>query len=583
MEAAKRGQRNMVIKGFVQMGKTKYYTNIALYFIYMKRMSVCIIFNNYQIDIKTWINRLSMLIATSLKEMALPGPHSEEETVNHLLDILLSRSGDQQKRKISTILCNVSSMKKFQKGLKRRRMLYIVDESDALAVNPVREKRIAQRRTLITTLFNNRRCWGTIRVTATLQSHYVVEDFTPVYCKQISILPYNRDHVTFGHMLFRLNPLENYMSLGNKGVLSDPAKEEICEIINKEISISKKLKRVPVGYIVLSRITQKHNYVANAVAKFFPKTTFIIVNNGFVRISYPGGNPHPKRVIREREQQTLQENLYHLQKERHSMIIIIGCAMISRGQSLRSEVPQFQSYRDVIYAQFCIISVSQTKDNSNLIQTVLRAGGIFPQQDHLFDGIRVYTDQNVINNIRATLEWDVQCINNILLPENGEKDVRTVLPPLMEDLYFDTQDSNDKLRKMAKYAPPKVCDGDFTYLTTESYNPRDPVIEELDEHEKYFRIWSRPRCKLMISRVLKNIDPNKVYRMSLFKKFIQCTTNTKNVETFIHNMTRPHSRNGNGTLLVIKSQGGNATGGTVQFNPQLVGVYKKWFKGEGDH
>lgn len=420
--------------GSVQSGKTKFFTNLALRNIFTRKCHSIVILNNFVCDRISWCDRFQRIIRESVKFHKNVMSESERLMIEYVVIISADMTSahmqsciDSVIPKIFVLLGNISTLEKFKNVCKNRNKqndLYtIVDESDNLST----EKSKCKRATAIHDIIDL--SIASCRITATSYSHWMLHERNPLYCENVVKLDVSSDHVSFGHPKFQLNVIEDVYLGNDKNKLSAENIDEIVSIIETEISNSENIGRLPVGMINISTYTAKHKYIRKLIKKYFPQTTFVNIYDSKIVVNYPEDSDLIIFKQHLRETMSLQQNLDFIRRETeehgvHKLVIIIGCNQISRGQSPRSEVDNYRSYSGIIYAQFLIFAAATSKVTDGLVQSVLRPGGIFKKQDHNFDGIRVYTTSDIIENLSVAMAW-----NDTSLLEFGKKEnvgLRTV-------------------------------------------------------------------------------------------------------------------------------------------------------------
>jgi len=471
-------KEHIVVMGAVQSGKTKMMTQVGLYGISHYGMSSNIIVNNYQIDKESFIARLTRLIGNYSDQLCLkPGVRPFAVTMA-LLKRLVDPDSLKEGPKIRPTLCNNTQLKKCFLTCDEEDFITIADESDLTAVNEKDAPR-NMRGKIIEEMILHPNCAGSIRVSATIQAHLTVDDTVPVKCGNIFVMPDNDCHVSYGSDKFKLVATENDFHLSKSCRYSPSQKRELFKLISFRSDYVRVMGHVPVFLFMLTRTIKEQEYIKDLLNnKYGMEAVFVVVNNGKIRVDHPGESDFNYKLDKS---MTLQDILREISETDMTgkMVMIIGDAMLGRGQSPRSEIDNFISFKDIIFAQTSFVACSTTTCVDNLLQKTLRIGGIFPEWERNdFPPLHVYTSQNIINNVDIIMDWNRECIKMIKNPENADKLARDILPPIEPRLYFNPQDPKDKLRKVSRKAPRVVKKGDQVYLTSESYENRADLGSE---------------------------------------------------------------------------------------------------------
>lgn len=429
---------NIQIIGRVQSGKTKMSTDLALRILFEKGSNVAYVLNNFKMDKLSWEDRFMRLVGNynrhsknleELKSKMAKYVVFFDCTCN--IGILGNLINESSYPKIFVFLGNSKTVKKFNQMYKKinRNLYTIIDESDALCVSNG-SKIVARELHKLMELSQ-----GSSRITATPNAHIILKEKNFLYCRNVYITQTTFDHVSYGHPKFEIIQTKNnlFLSGGKRDelpVYEDDQIDEITDIIYDEMCISETIGRVPIGFINVTYLTDQHNYIVELVQEYFPDTTFVCIYKSEITIKYSRETNLTEEEITERKTQSLQQNMSYLQEEietglyDHSLILLVGSNQITRGQSPRSEVSNYRSYRDIIYAQFMICASSGNKANDSLVQTMLRVGGVFKGQDEHFDGVRLYTTKDMKDNLDITMDWIERSILEFSKEEN--KDLKTL-------------------------------------------------------------------------------------------------------------------------------------------------------------
>lgn len=423
-------ESNTLIVGRVQEGKTKVCMDLALRVLFEKKWSVLCILNNFTNDLLSWQGRFIRLM-------------NEYENMGSVDDHVVYVKNTNEKKltsyingkpKIYVILGNSYNGQKFNYALDHRlydRGLYvIVDESDSLMVSSTKKKVCCE---ILNTLSKSK---GSAWITATPNSHLVIQsNELSLKCSDVLEMPRNENHVSYGHPKFIINEIPyDFYSSNKKGIglqnTNSPEDVELFYIIRNEFILSKRLNRVCIGFINITSFCGVHNRIVNKIKRWCSKATFICVYDSKIKVVYGKEHNLSYSTIRSREKMSLQKNMEFLQTEHnnknyeHEIVFIIGSKQISRGQSPRSEVDHFSSFKDIWYAQFIIYACTSVKPTDELIQNVFRIGGIFPgYENDEFVGLNVYVTEKISKQLDISMQWFNESMENFKDPENKDEPV----------------------------------------------------------------------------------------------------------------------------------------------------------------
>lgn len=577
-------RKSIFLKGNVQSGKTGTMTKLALYELFFNKHSICIILNNQTIDFKTWCERFKKNIASALSKTEF----NEESDIEELFEQLINTKGTPYYLKITPIICNTTALEKYLKRKQKNKSIIIIDESDSLAVVPEEHNKIAKRRNQIMSIHEKETTSYTLRVTATMYEHFVTKDeISEVLCGDIITLP-SENYISYGNSKFVFSSFDKDDKV-HFGIGDDINKETLKPIIKRvhDEIISNK-RGLSIGYVNITRYISNQYSIQKVLQQKFTKLMCIIVAEGKIVLSFPDSHPLSKkstlsrREHKHRSKLSIQENLSLIQDDKTkypnmvNSVIILGCAMVSRGQSLRSEVEVYESYKDIIYAQYSIIATPPKQNTSTLIQTVLRIGGVFKNIDDDFDDLIIYTTPEIIGNMITIMKWDEEVSNMISQKVNEDKLLINIIPSLNKTEHFE---NDDKLRKVSLYAPKTHTIDNQTFLTKESYDNREQfydTIEEIDEESPdeyitHFQKWRKKSNVTKIAKFMRCLDTHKEYTEHELFDLVE-NLDIKHKKVFIQNTQRSHKHkvNGYGKLLIKENN-------KYKFNPSLRQVYEKHF------
>lgn len=368
-------------------------------------------------------------------------------------------------------LCNNSQLYKLFDRCHEGPFAVIADESDVTAVNTKSSK--SKRGVLIEQMLRHPNCVGSLRVSATIYAHLVVDDSIPVLCRNIHIIPDHPCHVSYGHKKFELVPTINNLHLSKNSYYSPAQQKEFYRIIKESRDRLRLLGHIPVLLLMVSRNVREHGYIKDLLEKKYKKDVItIVVNDSKIKVNNPDDELFQRKIDKIA---TLQEvmsivhsSLQSIGNKPSKLVAIIGDAMLGRGQSPRNEIPNFTDYKQIMFASTAIVACANNTPIDTIIQKNFRIGGIFPGQDVRFPTLRVYTDANTIKNIDTIMQWNETCFEIIQDPANAERIAREILPPIPLT-QFDIENKKDKLRKLSSKAPSAKRVQDLVFPTIESF------------------------------------------------------------------------------------------------------------------
>lgn len=277
--------------------------------------------------------------------------------------------------------------------------------------------------------------------TGTDYSHTHLRDYFPLYCKNMFYLPVNPDYVSYMFCpgKLRVKALTTNLYLSRANPTWNQEQLELFYRVVEEEKINAPLHgaQIPVMIINVATEIAIHHYIADTLLKRYPKTTIIMVNNSEVIL-----NEHRKFKM-------VQEALSHVQSElkKHEFVAIITSKQMSRGTSPRSEVRDFSSVKQIIYATSIVYGCSEERAVDEMRQSVLRISGIFPDRPANFQ-LRVYTTKELYSILKNQHTHDLKNIEEIKKPENADKLISEVITPFEATVDPSMPDEEFKVRRM---------------------------------------------------------------------------------------------------------------------------------------
>lgn len=412
------------------------------------------------------------------------------------------------------------------------------------------------------------------RFTATPFAHSTMDDF-PVKCCNVFEIPINPDYIGSGHDKFKTHALDHDMCI-SKPAFTDSQVEQmddICAYIGN-------IHPHPIVTWNICRTKAGHSFILSEIRKRDKDSIIITVNNGENVVSYPEEYewyaPKTEAEIERRKGLTLQKNLGYLKNiydNENLPIHIIGSNMIARGQSMRSEVPNYESYEDIIYSEVLVYGVPKTTNGADVIQGVNRIAGIFKKQDDNFKDLHVFTTQKIIDDMNQFTKWYKESLQEVKKPENAELNFNQVVVKF-----------NDKPARKAACKQPQYYKGsDGYFVNTASRkvyeerrlekNNNRAVIGDGDidfvKLEKSFKRWSKPYCSSKVSMLLKNLQPERAYTRNGFRELGLSVGFGKKTSVF-DVMNKSIAKSGYGKILI-------ETNNTVQLRAEVLPLYNKYF------
>lgn len=447
--------KETILKGNIQQGKTSSVINLALRILFEEKKHVFIVIDNYNTIRLSFLGRFKRLIDEIFTQnIRLSDYRTKPDTDDYLKDVantdiqsLKSALKDKDTPRIFLCMANVKALKRLYKTHKstarrrsvRSKFYLMIDESDLLSTTTIQGARADSARSkLIKELWT--RSFGTARVSATPFSHFIV-DCMDTKCKHVKYLPKNDDYVTWGDRHFKVKPFitDLYMTGKNPELFwNKDISDCYFSILNAAVNKGDKITCVTAS---IGNMVVHSKSVEKKTVEYFkddPSVLLTVIrmyDGKIVVVPYHDkGSIEPSVKIDRKSESTLslQENLYELQKKyskdrNNHLILIVGNKQISRGQSLRSEVPNYTSYKDIIYCKTYIDALSDTLSLDEVLQSILRCGGIFKKQDRHFKGVCVYTSEKIIEAVNQVIKWEKQLDENIQDPRNADKNVREVV------------------------------------------------------------------------------------------------------------------------------------------------------------
>lgn len=580
-------QKYIAITGKIQSGKTKTLMEYAFRCLSLNK-NVIVALRNSCDDLKTFLERGKRFVRIAcinrdikdekiIKKIfsrifvnvkAETVENLEEKMENYMPKIYVVNSHVSHfKNKINPLLEGLSG----EFGIKE--FVLIVDESDALSV---------MSDSLITSVqiideLNTTADYVSqyVRLTATPYAHLFIREKIPLKCMCIYELLPCENYVSYGHEKFILKPLEHNLYMKNSKI-DDYNKDYMYDIIYSEIlRIRRAYNRFVVGYINLGRLKSVHEKVAELIKEEFSEVTFINIYDGSITVDYSEEFLNKKEKLK-RSRESVQKNLEYIQKEsedgvyNHTLVIILGRNQLGRGVSLRSEVDNFKSYRDIVFCDFTIIDVSDKMECDSMSQMVLRAGGVFKGIDKDFDGINIYTSQDVIDNLENTDKWYNESMKAIRSIDDSQ--IRTY--EMVESMNYKPTRLLSKYQD--KYHKSKIT-GERIFVNMRTLiktldiikdNNDDNDDNEMSSIEKDFIKWSNKLCNTKISNLMKSIDPEYIYTRDEFNKLMDDIGLKGDVR--LSNLNKKHKNHGYGELFQI-------TESNVCIYPHLIEIHKKYF------
>lgn len=481
--------QHCIILGGVQMGKTEYIRKVAEYITLHTDYNVNIILDNFNVQKNSFLERFKRDMDYYASKFNLKESESVSKLSKYMYNSFIDNDGTNVNgSKIRVSICNIKPLRELQNANQWSNYIILADESDVTAVNSIKER--TERGKCVNELMLDDGCKGSVRVSATIYAHLICESTVPVLCKNILFFSIPRDYIDYKKSeVCNIKPLENGLSfhLPRESVFNTVQKRTLRRIINKRITYLRSIDQIPVFLFLISRNVKQQTHLKKVLERskgFGSKMITILINNGKIKVNHK----KIQSIITANKDITLQGVMTLIQKLddiKERTVSIIGGAMIGRGQSPRSEVSNFKSYKDILFAQTSFVCTSNTTCVDSIVQNMGRVFGLFPKWkdeitdrlDSNFPKLEIYTSQNEANNFYSIMDWNQKCIEFITDPKNANKVVREHLKPIDTTEFFDVENSRDKLRKMSSKAPPYKRDGNELYPTEESFvNGRDTEI-----------------------------------------------------------------------------------------------------------
>lgn len=536
-----------VIQGYVQQGKTKSIINFALKILVEKKMHVFIVIDNYTTILQSFMERFQKRINENFTPRMIHKYSIEKpDLTDYVINVGKTSEASlkaflKYRRHPRIFLCMgnktvLNCLKETYINITTRRPKYfiIIDESDLLSTTG--GKRIDSERSKILCEFIHG-SFGASRVTATPFSHFIV-DHLNTKCSDVKFLPDNDDYVSWGHRKFKVKPFTSdlFMTGKNSELLwTDCMVENYKAIIDSSLNKNDKITIITasIGNLILHSQSVEQKTV-ELLKNSEVMLTVVRMYGGIIKVVCyhdKDSNEHDLE-LEEKNTWSLQQHLGFLQDQftteeqfnthRH-LILIVGNKQISRGQSLRSEVEHYSSYKDILYCKTYINALSGKLSLDEVLQSVLRCGGIFKEQDNDFDGVCLYTSEDVIEAVNMVLEWQKELKERIQVPANRDKNVREVVCAFISDKrprnlcskqrgyivheafvnhYFPTEERLDFLLNGHIYNQDSEDE--------ETVNNNNTTPDE-DEHlirRKFEDYVDSNRC---IARFIRNLNPKKIY------------------------------------------------------------------------
>ena len=449
---------DIVLKGRIQEGKTNFCMNMALRAMYEQDKHVIMVVDNYTTMVNLFKQRVQQRIgkyypvqdnsgdsSDSDSDDSSDGEEYSRDISDYIVDVS-SKDEDDIKRALEhhnkyIFLCigNVKCLKKMLKAYKKCKsrcdgFYLVIDESDLLATvsggtDSARSETIAKLK---------KRSFGSAFVSGTPYSSLIINTATQgdvLSCDDVKYLPRNLDYVSFGHNMFKFRYFDstrssvNSLYMGRMNELTLDQVQCLHDIYKKEVDRGYKDTLITVN---IGNLKKQFVHIEEKTVQFYGSSIIIRIYDGKIEvITYHDGKQVNKFY---QSGMSLQQNLLRLQNlqsdQKRRFIVIIGSKQISRGQSLRSEVAEYKSYKDILYCQALIVDLSETRAFDETLQSVFRVGGVFKGQDEDFKGVRIYTNRTIKDEIKRLIKWEKKTDWNIKKQDNVEENVRNVVEPL---------------------------------------------------------------------------------------------------------------------------------------------------------
>lgn len=452
--------KNVLINGSVQSGKTNIIIQLA-FKSYELGYDVIILVNNFYMDLKQIEYRINNFIVENKKD---------KKTVCILNKKITNKSFNKQAVYVS--MCNstrVAAINDFYKP--KREFVIIIDESDIFNQDSHKTANYSLNNVSFNLLTLFTKAKSIIRMTATSFSHIYVNDMFPLRTSDIYYTDNGPNYISFGHEKFKLIPFDRI----NEGTSDEQTSDEVAsaasndeqtsdvrmylsrsevafsakneehfiKIINEDIEYFSSVGILPFIVVNVSPTIANHNYLKDIVQENFAETTVVLVNEGTVKVYYPGTDSEI------REFDSIQDSLSYIQLEResvffpqvgtiyfssfpHKSLVMITCKQLGRGISTRSQTLFFNDISNIIYATSIVFDCSEKKSLDEVIQGALRIGGQFPGYEKIngFE-LRLHTSTEIINSIKNQMNW-IDSIKESILSDNKNLKVTEVITPLIE-------------------------------------------------------------------------------------------------------------------------------------------------------
>jgi len=444
---------DIVLKGRIQEGKTNFCMNIALRAMYEQDKHVIMVVDNYTTMVDLFKQRVQQRIDEYYPVVQYNSDSSEDSSddecpcdiSDYIVNVSTKEEDDIKVRLRGSdkyiFLCigNVKCLQKMLKAYKRSKSkcdgyYLVVDESDLLATvsggaDSARSETIAKLK---------KRSFGSAFVSGTPYSSLIIKSDSNsiINCDDVKYLPLNPDYVSFGHDKFKFRYFDkksatavNSLYMGRRNELTVDQVQCLHNIYNTEVNRGYKDTLITVN---IGSLKKQFVHIEEKTIEFYDCSIIIRMYDGKIEvITYHNGKQVDKFC---QSGMSLQQNLLRLQNlqsdQRRRFIVLIGSKQISRGQSLRSEVAEYTSYKDILYCQALIVDLSDTRAFDETLQSVFRVGGVFKGQDEDFKGVRIYTNRKIKGEIKKLIKWEKNTDKNIKKEDNTEQNVLNVVEPL---------------------------------------------------------------------------------------------------------------------------------------------------------
>jgi hypothetical protein len=444
--------KDIALKGRIQEGKTNFCMNVALRAMYEKNKHVIMVVDNYTTMVDLFKHRVQQRIDEYYPIQYNSSDDSSEDSSDdespcdisdYIVDVstkdkdTIKQLLEHHNKFIFLCIGNVKCLEKMLKAYKRSKSrcdgyYLVVDESDLLATvsggtDSARSETIAKLKT---------RSFGSAFVTGTPYSSLILRMDNTISCDDVKYLPKNPDYVSFGHDKFKFRYFDkksatavNSLYMGRRNELTADQVQCLHNIYKTEVNKEYKDTLITVN---IGSLKKQFVHIEEKTIEFYDCSIIIRMYDGKIEvITYHNGKQVDKFC---QSGMSLQQNLLRLQNlqsdQRRRFIVLIGSKQISRGQSLRSEVAEYTSYKDILYCQALIVDLSDTRAYDETLQSVFRVGGVFKGQDEDFKGVRIYTDRKIKSEIKRIIKWEKKTDKNIKKQDNTEQNVLNVVEPL---------------------------------------------------------------------------------------------------------------------------------------------------------